>query len=289
MDVRLVTWAGAGPSGDYDSRPLLAELHDRAIDADIRAWTDSAVDWSDARITVIRSTWDYHEARPEFLDWAERTATVSRLFNPPDIVRWNSDKRYLLDLERKGVRIVPTIAAADAQSAASAILGTGWSDIVIKPAISLDGHGVRRTTGDRASIHRAICSIEVHGPVIAQPFMSRIIDRGELSFAFIEGRLSHVVRKRPAPGDFRVQERLGGSVEPASAPAGSTVFAQSVLNALDEAPLYARVDIMEDDDTRDRFLLTELELVEPSLFLDTHPPSAGTFADAIAARLTAGI
>jgi glutathione synthase/RimK-type ligase-like ATP-grasp enzyme len=287
MDVRLVTWAGAGPSGDYDSLPLLAALRQRGINAAISSWTDPRVDWSDAVITVIRSTWDYHEDRARFLEWTERTAAVTQLFNSPDIVHWNSDKRYLLDLERSGIRIVPTLAAAAVEHAVSAILATGWTDVVVKPAISLDGHGVRRTPADADSIRSVLASIEDTGPIIAQPFMRRITDHGEFSLAFIEGRLSHVVRKLPAPGDFRVQERLGGTVHAARAPDGSIEFAQAVLDTLDEAPLYARVDIIEADDTAAGFLLTELELVEPSLFLDTHPPAAGTFADAIAARLRA--
>lgn len=287
MRVRLVTWDRALPDGDYDSVPLLGALRRRNVSAEIRSWTDRTVDWSDAYITVIRSTWDYHERLDAFLDWARRTASVTALFNPPDLLRWNTDKRYLLDLERAGVDVVPTVAIerAETTSIASAVRQYGWSDVVLKPAVSLDGHGVHRFTAGSDSMSLAIDALADAGPVILQPFMQRIVRDGEVSLAFIAGAFSHAVRKRPAHGDFRVQERLGGSVEAAEPPAGSTVFGQRVLATLPVVPLYARIDLIGSDDAP--FLLTELELVEPSLFLATDPEAADRFAAAIERLLSA--
>jgi glutathione synthase/RimK-type ligase-like ATP-grasp enzyme len=271
------------PGGDYDSRPLLDALRERGLRADIRAWNDESVDWSEASMTIIRSTWDYHEQLPTFLEWIERASAVTALFNPAPLVRWNTDKRYLLDLHRAGVATVPTVAfdTCEAAHIAPALASSGWSDVVLKPAISLDGHGVHRATIGAASMETALVALADAGPLIAQPFMPRIIRTGELSLAFIRGAFSHAVRKRAAPGEFRVQERLGGTVEAATAPSGSVEFGEAVLETLDTVPLYARVDIIEGDDAP--FLLTELELVEPSLFLATDPGAADRFAAAIEA------
>lgn len=281
-DVRLVTWTRDAPRGDYDSRPLLAALLDLGVRADVRAWTDASTDWADASVTVLRSTWDYHEDHAGFLEWIDRTAAVTRLHNPPELVRWNSDKRYLLDLERAGVAIVPTFRAdpADPGAALREIDERGWRDVVIKPCVSLDGHGVRRI--DAGDFSRAFDPAGTAlAPLIVQPFMPQIIERGELSIAFIAGRYSHTARKKPAAGEFRVQERLGGSVRPAVPPAGAVEFARAVLEKVGRPPLYARVDLIEGGPSAPPFLLTELELVEPSLFLATHPPAAGEFAAAI--------
>jgi glutathione synthase/RimK-type ligase-like ATP-grasp enzyme len=269
------------PAGDYDSRPLLDALRVRGLRADIRAWNDESVDWSEASITIIRSTWDYHEQLPAFLEWIDRTSAVTALFNPAPLIRWNTDKRYLLDLYGAGIDTVPTVAfdACDVATIDAALAARGWNDVVLKPAVSLDGHGVHRATIGSASMKAALVALAGAGPLIAQPFMPRIIRTGELSLAFIRGAFSHAVRKRAAPGEFRVQERLGGTVEPAAAPAGSVEFGEAVLETLDIAPLYARVDIIEGDHAP--FLLTELELVEPSLFLATDPGAAVRFAAAI--------
>jgi glutathione synthase/RimK-type ligase-like ATP-grasp enzyme len=273
------------PDGDYDSQPLLTALHHRGLGADIRAWNDPSVDWTDAAVTVIRSTWDYHTDLTRFLDWVARVDAVTALFNPPGLIRWNTDKRYLLDLERDGIAIVPTLVASatDAAGLERAITANGWSDIVIKPAVSLDGQHVHRVSANRG-VDAILDSLAFAGTVIAQPFMNRIITSGELSLAFIGGRFSHAVRKRPARGEFRVQERLGGTVEGVLAPSGSIAFAARVLELVHGPPLYARIDIIEGDD-ESPFLLTELELVEPSLFLATHGPAAATFAAAIGEHL----
>jgi glutathione synthase/RimK-type ligase-like ATP-grasp enzyme len=273
------------PDGDYDSQPLLTALRRRGLSADIRAWNDPSVDWTAAAVTVIRSTWDYHEDLTRFLDWITRVDAVTTLFNPPGLIRWNTDKRYLLDLERDGIAIVPTLVASatDAAGLERAIMANGWSDIVIKPAVSLDGHHVHRVSAN-TGVDAILDSLAFAGTIIAQPFMNRIVTSGELSLAFIGGRFSHAVRKRPARGEFRVQERLGGTVEGVLAPAGSIAFAARVLALVDDPPLYARIDIIEGDD-ESPFLLTELELVEPSLFLATHAPAAAAFAAAIAEHL----
>lgn len=289
VDVRLVTWKGDAPAGDYDSRPLLAALRDLGVQADIRAWDDPGTDWAEAAVTVIRSTWDYHQDHAGFLDWVDRTAAVTCLQNPPDLVRWNTDKRYLLDLERAGVPIVPTalVDAREPESALREIVARGWDDIVLKPCVSLDGHGVRRVRTGSPEITAALESLGgTATALVAQPYMDFIVDRGELSLAFIGGAYSHTARKRPGPGEFRVQERLGGSVETASPPPGAVKLARDVLDTLDEPPLYARVDLIEASlPGHPPLLLTELELVEPSLFLATHPPAAAAFAAAIARLL----
>ena len=69
-------------------------------------WDDPQVDWAGFDAALLRSAWDYTERIGEFLEWVERTAAVTRLLNPPPVVRWNSDKHYLQDLAQLGVPIV---------------------------------------------------------------------------------------------------------------------------------------------------------------------------------------
>lgn len=286
LDVRLVTWREALPAGDYDSHPLVEALRRRGLSVDIRAWNDRAVDWSEAAVTVIRSTWDYYRDLPAFLAWADSTTALTALFNPVPLIRWNTDKRYLLDLERAGIVIVPTVAidSTDAGAVDRALEDRGWTDVVLKPVVSLDGHDVHRAIVGSDSMIAALGALAGAGVLIAQPFMPRITRTGELSLIFIRGAFSHAVRKHPARGEFRVQERLGGTVEAANPPPGSVGFGEAVLASLETVPLYARVDIIEGDDSP--FLLTELELVEPSLFLATSHGAADRFAAAIEFSMT---
>ncbi|HJV57172.1 MAG TPA: hypothetical protein VJ971_14430, partial [Methylomirabilota bacterium] len=163
--------------------------------------------------------------------------------------------------------------------------GHGWRACVIKPEIGASAHETRLVTGDTlAEAATAIASGAIRRPLLVQPFVDEIRTRGEWSLVFIEGSLTHTVLKAPAAGDFRVQSYLGGTVRAEPAPPGAVSAARAALAVLPESPLYARIDGVE---TSGGFLIMEVEVIEPALFLTHAPPAAAVrFAEALLARIS---
>ncbi|WP_307045112.1 ATP-grasp domain-containing protein [Agromyces ramosus] len=281
---RFVTWEISDVESLFgDDRRLIEAFAERGVDAEPVAWSDPAADWRAYDAAVLRSTWDYVDRPARFLETAaaiERSGCM--LLNPPDAVRWNADKRYLDDLDRLGVPIVPLVRGtpADATRIRAAITDSGWRELVLKPAVGVGGSGVVRT--DLASLEDVLQAIPSGTEVMVQPFVDAILDEGELSFIFVGGALSHVLRKRPAKGDFRAHGIYGGTVVAAAASAGDAAEVEAMLARLPFDLLYARFDVVRVDG---RLAVLELELIEPMLYFDLAPGSAGRLADATLARL----
>jgi glutathione synthase/RimK-type ligase-like ATP-grasp enzyme len=248
MLIALVTWRGL-PELAADDRLLRDALVRRGVDARAVVWDDEAADWSAFDAIVIRSTWDYHKRFDEFRAWLDRMEGLP-LWNPAAVLKWNTHKSYLLDLQSRGIAIVPTLFVPRGSS------------YIVKPAVS--------ATAFRTERHQA------DSDLLVQPFVPEIVSDGELSFIFLGRKFSHAVRKRAGSGDFRVQTEFGGSAEPFSPPQHLIDQAADIADTLGEQWLYARVDCVVRDG---RLLLMELEATEPSLFLDGQ--SAERFADAI--------
>ena len=230
---------------------------------------------------MLRSTWDYHLRHEEFARWVEaRELDGSRLWNPPGLVRWNSHKFYLRDLERRGVPIVPTrfLPAGTGGALGEILARAGWDRAVVKPAVSATAFRTHRVERRSAEDDAPARDLLAESDALVQEYLPEIESEGELSFIHLGGTFSHAVRKRPTPGDFRVQEQFGGRAE-AERPAGELVRAAGrAVAAIDSPWLYARVDAVE---TSRGLLLMELELVEPSLYLASDRDAVGRFADAI--------
>lgn len=238
-------------------------------------------------VVVIRSTWDYVERPDRFLAWLDHLDRVGAVvYNPTATIRWNIHKRYLTDLGGRGVPVVPTrlVARGSRVTLAELTEATGWDDVVVKPAIGatarLTIHQGREGTAATAAHFARVLDAE---DVLVQPFVPSITEEGEISVVAVDGTPVHAVRKRAKAGDWRVQYDFGGTVERIDLDDELDHTARSVLGALDEAPLYARVDVARLDG---HLHLMELELIEPNLFLDLIPASAELLADALAARLT---
>jgi glutathione synthase/RimK-type ligase-like ATP-grasp enzyme len=280
---RFVTWEIPDVEALYsDDRALIAALAERGADAHPVAWTDPAIDWDEFDIALLRSTWDYVDRLPRFLDVMERIErSRCSLLNPLDAVRWNADKHYLDDLDGRGVPIVPVVRGtpADAPGIRAAIARSGWDELVVKPAVGVGGSGVVRTNA--AHLVRTLEAFEAGTEVMVQPFAGSILDEGELSFIFLSGQLSHVLRKRPATGDFRAHGIYGGTVELAPPAADDVEAIAAMLAQLPFDLLYARFDVVR---FRNRLAVLELELIEPMLYFDLAPGSAGRLADAVLAR-----
>jgi len=281
---RFVTWEIPDVESLFgDDRRLIAAFAERGVDAEPVAWTDRHIDWDAYDAAVLRSTWDYVDDARHFLDVMaaiERSRCV--LLNPADAVRWNVDKRYLDDLDRLGVPIVPLVRGtrADAARIQASITQAGWDELVLKPAVGVGGSGVVRANA--ASLPHVLDALTPDTEVMVQPFVDAVLDEGELSFIFIGGALSHVLRKRPARGDFRAHGIYGGSVVAAALPRDDLAQLEAIVARLPFDLLYARIDVVRVDG---RLAVLELELIEPMLYFDLAPGSAGRLADATLARL----
>ena len=271
-----------------DDRLLLQPLAKCGLEAIAAIWNDSNFPWSSCDAVVIRSCWDYHLKSGEFLRWIaslEKAGLV--VLNSPTLIRWNTNKAYLRDLESRGVAIVPTQwpepgSPMDLQEQLQRI---GWQKAVVKPRISATAHSTSLVTQDNASSAQGLFDELRHGVgVMLQKFVGRISEEGEWSLIFFGGGFSHAVVKIPKPGDFRVQNDFGGSSRTAEPPACAMESATRILSLLDPA-VYARVDGVVEDGL---FLLMELELIEPGLFLHGHAGAPTRFASAIAQQSAHG-
>lgn len=229
--------------------------------------------------------WGYHL---DAARWLRACATWDaggvRMFNPARVLAWNSDKRYLDRFARRGIALPPTTwTDAVTQAQVDALFASsGAAQLIVKPTVSAGAHRtLRLRPGDPLRDASP-------GAAMLQPYLPTIETEGETSLLFFGGRFSHAVNKRPTTGDFRVQFQFGGRYTLLDAPpAGALALAERVLDAVDEPLLYARVDTVPDGDGR--WMLMELELVEPDLYLGVDPCGGATFAAAVRAWLDGGV
>lgn len=287
MEVALVTAAVA--RGLDDDLPLLSRaLDERGIAHGVVDWDDPSVDWAAVGLAVVRSVWDHPQRRDELLAWARAASDVTDLANPPDVLAWSGDKRYLADLARAGVPVVPTAFADPGEP-------MDWPDadeVVVKPAVSAGSiDTARHRRGDRAAADAHVARLHADGrTAMAQPYLRAVEgERGETALVFLGGGLSHCVRKGPmlVPG-LRVVAGLfvEEDIRPARPTAAELEVARAALAAVPGGPdrvLYGRVDLVPGDDGGP--VVLELELVEPSLFLAHERAAPGRLAEAISRRL----
>ncbi|MEO8275655.1 MAG: hypothetical protein ABI639_05505 [Thermoanaerobaculia bacterium] len=291
MDVALVTYREL-PDLFPDDQPLHRALLAAGIDAGIVAWDDPDFDWSTAQIALLRSPWDYYRRPDEFLAWAERTNAATSLVNPLELVRWNLHKGYLVELAAKGLPVVPTALVPRTDTVAPGFYAQllaqrGWSDAVVKPAISADSWEtifVPAAESERGEAHLARLAPE--RDMLVQPFLRSVETYGERCLVFLDGSFSHAVRKNALTQGGRWTDLPEGA--PVAAAEDELAIAGRILDAAgigsDSAgALYARVDLTRDDVGRP--LLLELELTEPTLFLADAPAGLARLVGALGQRL----
>ena len=249
---------------------------------DFRCWHDAG-DLSGFGLTLPLLAWGYNYAPDLWYDALDAwEAQGVRFANPIPLLRWNTNKAYLLGLAKKGLAIVPTRQSDRLvdEDVAAARAAFGTDNLVIKPAISAgaDGTFILGPTD-------AIPFDVLERTMLIQPLMRAIQNEGEFSLFYFGGALSHAILKTPASGDFRVQEQFGGREVTIDAPAPAQRLAEAVLAAAPMPPLYARVDMVRD--AEGAFRLMELEAIEPALFLDFAPDKGAAFAKAVLNQLAA--
>lgn len=279
--VLLATFALL-PDGEPGGDRLVAALAGRGVDARWVSWDDPAVDWAEADLVAVRATWDYHRRCADFLDWARAVERETVLLNGADVFAWNADKAYLAAIADR-VPVVPSLLVDDSDlvgGLAGALARFG--SVVIKARTGAGGVGVvqaERTDDQRLSGLTA-------GPWIVQPLVESVRTRGETSVFVLDGVPVSQVDKLPGSGEIRVHEQYGGASRPVplddDAAAVAVAAMKEVAALLDVTLDYGRVDLMEYDG---RLVVSELELIEPGLYLDVLPSNAEPFAEMVAARL----
>jgi glutathione synthase/RimK-type ligase-like ATP-grasp enzyme len=272
-------------SADYrdlmdDDHLLVDALSKRGMTSAPAVWNDPSVDWGSARAVVIRSVFDYVADLGSFLAWTERVESQTRLHNPPRLVRWNSHKSYLRELESQGISIVPTawIDAGTKLNLAAFLDERGWHDAVAKPTVGNGARGAQRVGAAEGQAH--IDALLAERDVMIQPYLRATEQPGEHALIHIGGRFSHAIRK---------DQMLAGRpfsfdrTPPTEPDPRELELASKVLEGIPEAPLlYARVDTLVDGNV---VRLMELEVIEPVLFFTKAPRAADRMAEEIAARV----
>jgi len=284
MDVVLTTCREL-PEPDADEAPTLAALRAAGLAAGTLAWDDPGADFSVARLTLLRATWNYPEDPQRFLAWVESTAAVTELWNPAAAVRWNLHKGYLLELEKAGVPVVPTclLHRGETASLAAVLAGRGWSDVVIKPAISAASRLTLRSGPESREAGEAhLRRLAAREDVLIQPYVESVDGHGERAVVWIDGELTHAVRKSPrfAGGG----ESVAGPLPIATAEAAVAHAAVAAATAAVAAPLlYARIDLALRADGTPQVM--ELELMEPSLYFTYGAEALERFVRGVRRRL----
>jgi glutathione synthase/RimK-type ligase-like ATP-grasp enzyme len=267
-----------------DGPPMLAGLARQSIEAEVVAW-GADVDWASFDGVVVRNAWDYLDRRDEFLAWARRVEAVTRLANPAAMLEWNSDKRYLRELEGAGVPIVPTVwVEPDGR-----LPRWRWEEVVVKPAVSAGARNTARYDGDdRDAVEAHVRAIGAAGSVaMIQPYLADVDRVGEAGTYLFGGRVSHAITKgavlRPgAPPRDDSSLAVSQTAVRAEVTPELVGFATDVVRRIPAslgAPLYARVDALRGGDGR--LVLLELEVFEPFFFLETDPEAGNRFARAV--------
>ena len=288
--IALVT-AAAARDVDEDLPPLESALRKAGADLTIAEW-DRPQDWSRFDIALLRSTWDYPQRLAEFLDWAEAVSQQTKLLNPLPVVKWNSDKHYLRDLAEKGVPTVLTKFVEPDQHAERQITELlsqpDVGEFVVKPAVGAGSRDAQRFGREERedAVRHAQRMLNDKRSVLLQPYLSNVDRLGETALLYFEGEFSHAIRKGPLlkrkegpTTELFAKETISARVPDA---AELRVGAQALQSTPFETPLYARVDLIRDQQGDP--VVLELELIEPSLFFPFAVGSADRFAAAAVRR-----
>lgn len=244
------------------------------------AWDDETINWTKFHCLVFRSCWNYHYNTAKFVEWLDKLEKFNvKTWNPLKIVKWNLNKFYLQDLNNKGVSTIPTVYVKQGypENLKCLMEKSDWNEVVIKPTIGASGYKIFKSTLSEAAQNQKNFDKLVNiVDVMVQPLIPELVNHGETSMIFINKKFSHAVNRSPKPGDYRSNYEFGGREERINNLDKNIVEAgKSIVEKINSPLLYARVDGVEKDN---RFLLMELELIEPYLFLDIAKETLENFA-----------
>ncbi len=268
---------------------LLCEaLRQQGLRVERFSWSNPSIDWNQVSSVVFRTTWDYFHRIDEFKAWLKNLK--AKKFNSEQTLWWNLDKKYLLDLKNKGVHVVDTqVHQAKSIEEANKFLTQCFdfaknNEWIIKPVISgAARHTYRINKSNLTELVPILSALLVQEEFLIQPFQKNVCEQGEISLMVMGGQFTHAVLKTAKAGDFRVQDDHGGKVQHYAPSQDEIDFAEQAIAACDPKPIYARVDVVRDN--QNQLSIMELELIEPELFFRFNPESASILARAIKQQL----
>ena len=276
MNIALITYLDKGAydttTVESEDDKLLLFLKDKGLNIEKIIWNDAHINWEDYSLAILKSPWDYFDLIEDFYKWLDLLeAKKVKLLNPIDVVRWNSNKKYLQEIEAAGLKIIPS---AFINKQENVILKHFFekfntNKLIVKPCISGGAKNTFKVTLENVEeVNQKLNQLIQNEDLIIQPFLPEILESGEWSFIFFNSIYSHSLIKQAKPGDFRVQPAHGGTVHPQQPDEELITTAQQYVTFFAKNCLYARVDGTV---VNGEFLLMELELIEPFLFLNTDP------------------
>ena len=284
IDIVILTedrYVNPSVINDYNKNLLLEDqlvsdaLKNEEISVERKSWSDPDFDWSTTKFIIFRSTWDYFDRYDEFTVWLKNVSTKTTLLNSAEIIHWNIDKHYLLDLKQKGIHICESYFIEKGTDTSLLELhdNLGWEKTVLKPCVSGAARHTYKLEKDTFDQHEMnFQELISNEAMMLQPFQENIMTVGEFSFVIINGKYSHAVLKIAKPGDFRVQDDFGGTVHVHQANEEQIQFSENAVKACKGKPMYARVDVIIDND--DKLAISEIELIEPELWFRNHQNAA---------------
>lgn len=267
---------------------VLEALKNKGLNVIRKSWDDPNFDWSTTKYALFRTTWDYFDRYAEFSEWLEKASEQTLFINSKELIYWNIDKHYLQDLSKAGVTIPKTVfiekgskdSLAEAIGNAKSKHGFTSDIYILKPCVSGAARHTYKFSQEEISEHEAIFKALIQEEaMMLQEFQHHIVSEGEISMMVFNGEFTHAVLKIAKKGDFRVQDDFGGTVHDYSPDETQIAFAQKVVHAAPEMPIYARVDIFKNNDGN--WALAELEIFEPELWFRLNPKAADTLAKGI--------
>ena len=290
MKIALITYRGvvrySAANGFNEYSDILPYLQSKGLDIRQEIWDDPAVDWASYDVALLKTPWDYHQKVEAFRGWLDTLESLNvRLLNDYPTVRWNMDKHYLQDVAAGGFEVIPTL-----------FLERGWKgdlaglfrhfdtgSLIIKPCISGGSKNTIVVGLDNVSdAYAGVVELLSKGDFMVQPLMKEVRE-GEWSHLFFNGSYSHTILKKPKTGDFRVQQIYGGTIEPLYPDRAVISQASAYVQRFAKDSLYARVDGLM---VNREFVLMELELIEPFLYLSYDENAVENYYRALAERLS---
>ena len=261
---------------------LKSAFEAQGLKVDITYWDNPTYEWQETKSVLFRTIWDYFERFNEFWEWLEQVKTKTRLINSYELIKWNIDKHYLKDISSWGIETVPTYFADKGCNMKLHEIAkrNQWKDLVIKPAISASAFKTYKILANEIQVNEKLFnSLVQERNMLVQPYFETITQLGEASLMVFDGKFTHAILKKAQPGDFRVQDDFGGTVHNYIPTKAEINFAEKVFETCKTKPVYGRVDIVWDNDKN--FYLSELEIIEPELWIRNYPKCAEKIAEAV--------
>ena len=276
----LLTISDLSNFQSYDNL-IVEPLSNIGWECDFIPWDSISINWNDFDVVIIRSTWDYQQKEKLFFKTLQSIeASTANLYNSLDTVKWNINKRYLLELERENISIIPTrlYNSFDFDILSQLFSFFNENKLIIKPCVSANADDTFILEQSKMeNLKSVLGNTFSQKDFLVQPFIKNIKSEGEYSLIYFGNRLSHVILKTPKNGDFRVQEEHGGILKAINKPEGPLIdFGNKIIRTIPYQCLYSRVDVVRSDNN---YLLMEVELIEPSLYFNMDPKSPQMFAE----------